>query len=393
LKEIPNECITVFVVAEEKEAYEIATQGLVNIVVGEKGLVKQRAFIEQYYPAGAHVVSLDDDLEEIDTPGFASLHDFFVQAFEKCVQEKVFLWGVYPVFNPFYRLKRQECTTHLNYIIGAFFGFINRPGLISLTLADDNKEDVERSILYFQKDGKVVRFNRVGMKTKYYGTDGGGMGTLEQRREPSKKAVEYLCSTYEDYGRVVVRDNGLHEFRLKPIKPFSLEDVRIDVLAKVPVERFDDLYSQLERTKLKKIVQGAQNSRHGFPTHDSGIFGLVKQRVGGKVALSNISLDHPELYDVLQQLGRELAPPGFEFTSIQVNRDTIAPPHRDSNNVGKSLLVSFGEYTGCRLVVEGVEYDAKYQPIVFNGSLLKHWNTQDLVGRKYSLIYFSIKTH
>jgi len=55
-----------------------------------------------------------------------------------------------------------------------------------------------------------------------------------------------------------------------------------------------------------------------------------------------------------------------------------------------SCIVSIGDYTGCNLVIENKKYDAKYNPIVFNGSLIEHWNTDDLVGDKYSLIYYNI---
>jgi hypothetical protein len=39
--------------------------------------------------------------------------------------------------------------------------------------------------------------------------------------------------------------------------------------------------------------------------------------------------------------------------------------------------------------IEGVPFDARYQPILFDGSMLEHWNSDDLVGNKYSLIFFT----
>ena len=48
----------------------------------------------------------------------------------------------------------------LTFIIGAFYGFINRPNDSDLLTTIDhygNKEDVERSIRYWLKDGNVVR--------------------------------------------------------------------------------------------------------------------------------------------------------------------------------------------------------------------------------------------
>jgi hypothetical protein len=108
-------------------------------------------------------------------------------------------------------------TTHLNYIVGAFYGIINRPQLESIKLSittNGQKEDVERTLKYFVQDGIVIRFNKIGFKTKYYGKEG-GLGTFEERLEPMKKACENLKQNYEKYGSIKVRKNGMHEFVLK----------------------------------------------------------------------------------------------------------------------------------------------------------------------------------
>jgi hypothetical protein len=39
-------------------------------------------------------------------------------------------------------------------------------------------------------------------------------------------------------------------------------------------------------------------------------------------------------------------------------------------------------------MIEGKMYDAKNTPIIFNGSQLEHWNTDDLEGLKYSLVFY-----
>ena len=36
-----------------------------KIVVGKKGLVPQRRYISQYFSEGTHIVSLDDDVQNI----------------------------------------------------------------------------------------------------------------------------------------------------------------------------------------------------------------------------------------------------------------------------------------------------------------------------------------
>jgi hypothetical protein len=68
----------------------------------------------------------------------------------------------------------------------------------------------------------------------------------------------------------------------------------------------------------------------------------------------------------------------------------VCPRHLDPSNTGKSLLVSFGDYEGCNIVVEGYgEYDTNCSPIVFNGSKYYHYNTPLKSGNKYSLVFFT----
>ena len=111
-------------------------------------------------------------------------------------------------------------TTELNYIVGAFYGIINRPKLksIQLTITKENgqKEDVERTIKYFIEDGIVLRFNKIGFTTKYYGKEG-GLGRFEERLKPMKEACKKLEDKYSEYGHTKVRGNGMTEFVLRKI--------------------------------------------------------------------------------------------------------------------------------------------------------------------------------
>jgi hypothetical protein len=73
---------------------------------------------------------------------------------------------------------------------------------------------VYRTIKYFLHDGTVLRFNRIGFATQYYGRVG-GMGTREERLEASRLAVANLAKKHPDMGVVHVRKNGVSEFKLK----------------------------------------------------------------------------------------------------------------------------------------------------------------------------------
>jgi hypothetical protein len=152
--------------------------------------------------------------------------DYFIkEAFDECVRNHSYIWGVYAVFNPFFRKTKSEMSTELKYIVGAFYGIINRPKLksIQLTITKENgqKEDVERTIKYFIEDGVVLRFNKIGFTTKYYGKEG-GLGRFEERLKPMRDACKRLEDKYSEYGHTKVRGNGMAEFVLKRI-PAKIE--------------------------------------------------------------------------------------------------------------------------------------------------------------------------
>ena len=112
-------------------------------------------------------------------------------------------------FHPYFKDTHQEITTHLALLVGPFYGIINRPNLksVELTLlADSNssKEDVLRSILYFIQDGIVVRFNQIGLRTRYYGKSG-GLGTFQERLKPMFEACQRLKTAYPEYGEVMTK--------------------------------------------------------------------------------------------------------------------------------------------------------------------------------------------
>lgn len=219
---------------EEKEEYEkvLDKSSYNQLVVGIKGLVPQRQFIMSKWGEGKHIVFFDDDVAKIDltlSPRFRGKSlDFFIKAaFDECHKNKSYIWGVYAVFNPFFRKGRQEMSTCLNYIVGAFYGIVNRPKLkaIQLTLTKENgqKEDVERTLKYFINDGIVLRFNKISFITKYYNPNGSGLGTFSERLKPMKEASEKLLKAYPEYGTISIKKTGMTEFKLKKIPAKSGE--------------------------------------------------------------------------------------------------------------------------------------------------------------------------
>jgi hypothetical protein len=210
---------------EEHENYEKAIPKNMygKIVTGVIGITNQRKFILKYFPENTEIVSIDDDVEGLykakGTVKLIQIKDvdgFFKEAFQKLHKDKLYIWGIYPVRNPFFM--KDKITTDLKFIIGTMYGFINRHDTsLQPNSSIKEKEDYETSILYYLKDGGVVRYNNVTIKTKFHAE--GGLGKTEGRFQANKEAAAYLAKTYPDLVSVFHRKNGMPEVRLARGKP------------------------------------------------------------------------------------------------------------------------------------------------------------------------------
>jgi hypothetical protein len=186
-----------------------------KIIIGKKGITNQRIFISQYFKEGQYVISMDDDVERFEIlkgeklVELKNIDAFFKDAYSLMKKEKLFLWGIYPVRNPFFMY--NETTTDLRFIIGVTFGFITRHNnKLKMSNKIDTKEDYEQTILYYLMDGGVIRFNNITTKTKFNAP--GGVG--QDRFSRYKKAAEYLTKTYPDIVKRSDRKDGTPEVKL-----------------------------------------------------------------------------------------------------------------------------------------------------------------------------------
>ena len=387
---VSKEKIHIFVVEEEYDDYFSVLKQDYKIIKGQKGLINQRRFIEQYFKEGEMIVMCDDDIIDFDFCD-KPFDEFILEAFNACINNNAFIFSVYPVWNNFYRQKQKYMATDLRFINGGFYGIINRHD-IQYSLPNDMKEDVERTLQYWIKDGIVIRFNQYGFKTKMYSK--GGCGEFKERLILNEQSVDHLVAKYGIYGKRKIRKNGCHEFVLNKSPPQAACEVK--ELGPIDRSVFLDLEELLKKYKVPwKSAAGkdkngnSTNGRRGFPKHRGTVYGLCRQKIGGKIELSYQTKKHLDLYEELVKVGKIICP--FPFTSVQLNNNLVCPKHVDSNNIGESLLVSIGDYEGCNIVIADKEYNTCYSPVIFNGSELEHYNTPLISGNKYSMVFFSIK--
>jgi len=224
-----------------------------ELIIGELGLKNQRNFISNYYPIGTHIVQMDDDVEkivELQTNGatksgrkstksihilnkqlqthkhsqlkpnkktnkvkpISNLDMFIKQAFALCTATGAFLWGVYPLANPYFMT--NTITTDLRFIVGPFWGMINRHDE-HFTLTIDEKENTQRTLQFYTHDGLVIRFNNVGIQTKYYRNRGGMQQNADSRFAAANKSAHILHAIYPTLTRVIYRaKTGFPEVKL-----------------------------------------------------------------------------------------------------------------------------------------------------------------------------------
>lgn len=222
---VPPRCITLFVADEaEAAAYRARVPPSLygDLVVSAPGLGPSRNFIASYYPAGAHVLSADDDVDDlVELQGkqlvpVADVDELIASGFSACCSLGLRLWGVYPVANAFFM--RPRSTTDLRFIPGPFFGTVatpDNPALAHNTLCmGGEKDDYERTLRYFEVDGGVLRLGHVAIKTRWYRNPGGLGDTRTRATEES--AVAALRQRWPAWVHLATRRGGDYpEVRLR----------------------------------------------------------------------------------------------------------------------------------------------------------------------------------
>jgi hypothetical protein len=210
---------------EEKVYKEVLEPKTYNkIVVGVPKIGPQRNFISDYFPVGKPLIHMDDDITSFiewsagakrNEAELKDLKAVIRRGFDECKKIGCSLWGIYPVANGYFMKKGH--TTDLKFVIGSFNGCFN-PGTkgpkgVKLALEMD-KEDYERSIRFYVRDGAVVRLRDVSPKTAYYTEKGGNQEfrTMKTVAEGAKKLVAMypeLCSLN------LTKKSGYPEIRLR----------------------------------------------------------------------------------------------------------------------------------------------------------------------------------
>lgn len=231
---IPKSKIYVFVANnDEHKKYSdtLDPENYGHLIIGKKGIKEIRNFMANYFDENQKIVYMDDDIGRIwecvnsinpydkknnKTIELSCLDTFLRKAFKESLKTGYSNWGVYPRDNPYF-MKPTSHSDHLSkdlkFLIGFLTGVTNNKKAEVRTISD--KEDYERTIKYYLKDGGVLRFNNISCYTRCYKVPGGIQA--DRKKEVSERNANILINKYPN---LVSINNG----RNSPFVEIRLRD-------------------------------------------------------------------------------------------------------------------------------------------------------------------------
>ena len=165
-------------------------------------------------------------------------------------------------------------------------------------------------------------------------------------------------------------ENSLNEMILKQLKEF-----------KFPLNR-----------SRENVMNYPKEDIHGF------CLGLVWKHNGGHRLETCSKLQKWKKYQKIWEttnLYMNHFKPDSKYTSVQYNKNIKCAKHKDGNNVGNSLIIAFGDYTGGRLMIydenDNIQYiDIRNKFYEFDGSKIYH-QTEEFTGDRFCLVFFRLE--
>ena len=220
---VPSEKIHVHVRGDEQyqeyfESLDPTTYGKLIKYEAKPGAMGFRNYLVRAYPVGSKVVFCDDDLTRVvrmvnekKTEEVLNLPELFSESFSALETLGFHLWGIYPVMNPYFM--KQRIRVDLSFIMGTMYGVVIRNDDCEL-IGTNDKDDYEKSIKFYLKDGGVLRLEYIAVDTKYAGEPGGMQDFRTE--ETLSEGVKYLLEKYPEFVTYHVSPSrGTPEVRLK----------------------------------------------------------------------------------------------------------------------------------------------------------------------------------
>lgn len=144
------------------------------------GVREVRNAIARGYPKGTRLVSMDDDIRRFVgmDDGPPDLAGALRYAWIEAKRQRVGLFGLYPVANPYFMKRRTRLG--LQFIDGTVFGYTVAGDPCEIVTLDE-KEDYQRSIQFYLRDRATLRLEWLSFRSAFM-TEPGGM---QEYRDPT----------------------------------------------------------------------------------------------------------------------------------------------------------------------------------------------------------------
>ena len=147
------------------------------------------------------------------------------------------------------------------------------------------------------------------------------------------------------------------------------------------IERFPTKRSDNYSDRGRNTVMGRAGEMQGFCLGKA-----IQYGVGA--CESQYNRKFPQLWKDVRRLMRAYDPK-FRYNSVQINKNLRCAPHTDRNNVGMSIIIALGDFTGGDLVYDGKPCVIRNRFKLFDGSNVHA--TTPFHGERYSLVYYTRK--
>ena len=416
---------------EEKKEYEkvIPKDNYKKLIVGKKGISYQRNFIIDYFKEGDNIVFIDDDISNIKRKSgnkvsdLDDLNEFFINSFKKLKDENKFLWATKNMYNAFYKnLMKDEGEVGLLTFSGDLMGIINRKDMkIKITLEKGEGEQFELMLMYYKRDGGIIRFNNITVLSQKL-TEGGKVkerGSVKARKADLIDNLNKLKEAYPEYTKNIKSESNVRAV-LEPIKTESykieggnidfndknndkifVEDIKLTPKLKKLRERLTEELMKI-KNKIPKIDKPKNKNSKWYYKNRGEILGTIGRTVNfgcGLVRFRGMgdfraNKEFPEAYKLILEYGSEILPKNFEYNVITLNYNMKAKKHKDSQNTGYSVLTTLGDYKKGGLYVydkngknEKLYEDLNNKFLMFNGNILPH-KSQESTGDRFTFVFY-----
>ena len=211
---IPNDQIIIFIKDQmEMNDYQDIVANYNMVLTGASGIMETRNTLQAFFwyeTSYTNVLYMDDDIDSLynmDKP-LDNFKEFVEFAFRETKNLGLNLWGVSALHNPYFMSKK--ITTTLKYICGCLYGEIFDRTKYPIFSDINHFEDHQKSMDCFIRDGGVVKFNWIGIKTRYFGAGGinESLGGLENRHIEMDNNSIFLAEKYPGMCKVIHKKWG-----------------------------------------------------------------------------------------------------------------------------------------------------------------------------------------